>query len=159
MNTNQNIVNSPNNEFMFICNIPIKIYFLTFLIMLPIYSCINYFILTSLLRDNYSISILINSLLLIILINCFLNIPLTLVLFFLYKKYREYKVRRILQNCYTTIEISENNSCPICLDEYDKKYKIVKLNLCNHTYHQHCIDNWLKINLNCPLCRICMENI
>jgi hypothetical protein len=40
--------------------------------------------------------------------------------------------------------------CPICYEED----QIVRHTLsCNHTFHVHCIDRWLKNNSTCPLCR------
>ena len=43
------------------------------------------------------------------------------------------------------------NGCPICLD--DNTENLVSTP-CNHIYHTACIEEWLKTNTNCPLCRI-----
>ena len=44
--------------------------------------------------------------------------------------------------------------CSICLFEYDKNNKIVKLNKCNHIFHKDCINKWIGIKNTCPMCRI-----
>ena len=36
--------------------------------------------------------------------------------------------------------------------EENKSIDIIKLK-CNHMYHKGCIDPWIKINKNCPLCK------
>ena len=42
--------------------------------------------------------------------------------------------------------------CAICLgDETDDG--IIKTLLCNHTYHQECIEEWFEKEQSCPLCR------
>uniref|UniRef100_A0A7S3DEG4 RING-type domain-containing protein n=1 Tax=Palpitomonas bilix TaxID=652834 RepID=A0A7S3DEG4_9EUKA len=46
----------------------------------------------------------------------------------------------------------DNPTCCICLDEYEEGTRVRKLK-CNHFYHQACIDEWLKKNLECPLCK------
>lgn len=44
--------------------------------------------------------------------------------------------------------------CPICIERFNiEKDNIVKLEHCNHYYHKDCIIEWLKIKINCPLCR------
>jgi len=43
--------------------------------------------------------------------------------------------------------------CVICLDLYEKKDKITKLE-CEHIFHHECIVIWTKNNNSCPLCRI-----
>ena len=40
--------------------------------------------------------------------------------------------------------------CPICHEDDT----VVRHTLaCNHTFHLHCIDRWLRKNRTCPLCR------
>ena len=83
--------------------------------------------------------------------------------------------QNLLENNYEHIKIIlkedfENDICSICLDDlydegnddlYDednddleenKSRDIIKLK-CNHMYHKECIDPWIKINKNCPLCK------
>ena len=68
---------------------------------------------------------------------------------------------RIKQNNSLTEILIENNlsdNCSICLEDYKKNDKCVKLN-CNHIFHKKCLSDWFKNqiskseNLNCPLCR------
>lgn len=53
----------------------------------------------------------------------------------------------------------QDNSCNICLSNYDINDNLIKLP-CNHYFHKDCISNWLcKENVNCPICRKdCREN-
>ena len=43
-------------------------------------------------------------------------------------------------------------TCPICQDKiiYDDNLNITK---CFHKFHNECINKWLTIKDNCPLCR------
>nr|GLL27591.1 putative RING-H2 finger protein ATL21A [Ipomoea trifida] len=43
--------------------------------------------------------------------------------------------------------------CPICLSEYEAKETLRSIPECNHYFHADCIDEWLKLNATCPLCR------
>ncbi len=42
--------------------------------------------------------------------------------------------------------------CSICLEEFKKDTKIVKLS-CGHIFHQDCIEKWTKKKKDCPICR------
>ena len=46
-----------------------------------------------------------------------------------------------------------NDSCGICLSEYEDKEEIKSLPKCLHSFHKDCIDKWLGINKICPVCR------
>ncbi|XWS50087.1 hypothetical protein CRYUN_Cryun12cG0058300 [Craigia yunnanensis] len=46
-----------------------------------------------------------------------------------------------------------DNTCPICLSEYQPKETLRTIPECNHYFHANCIDEWLKMNSSCPLCR------
>ncbi|CAN0840974.1 Putative RING-H2 finger protein ATL21A [Linum grandiflorum] len=46
-----------------------------------------------------------------------------------------------------------DNTCPICLSEYEPKETLRTIPECNHYFHADCIDEWLKMNATCPLCR------
>ncbi|XP_057541084.1 putative RING-H2 finger protein ATL69 [Amaranthus tricolor] len=46
-----------------------------------------------------------------------------------------------------------NGPCSICLSEYKPKEIIRCMPDCNHCFHVNCIDQWLKMNPTCPLCR------
>lgn len=42
--------------------------------------------------------------------------------------------------------------CPICLEDFADHCKIRRLR-CIHNFHVKCIDQWLKKNMVCPVCR------
>ncbi|XP_073135722.1 putative RING-H2 finger protein ATL21A isoform X2 [Henckelia pumila] len=46
-----------------------------------------------------------------------------------------------------------DGTCPICLSEYQPKDTLRSIPECNHYFHVGCIDEWLKLNGTCPLCR------
>ena len=48
---------------------------------------------------------------------------------------------------------SLEEQCSICLDNYIKEDILNELK-CGHKYHNTCIDDWIKNNNNCPLCRL-----
>lgn len=48
----------------------------------------------------------------------------------------------------------DDNTCPICLAEYNPKEKLKILPLCLHRFHSDCIDQWFRCNGTCPICRI-----
>ncbi|KAJ1429494.1 Zinc finger, RING-type [Sesbania bispinosa] len=43
--------------------------------------------------------------------------------------------------------------CWICLSEYNSKETIRCIPECNHCFHADCIDEWLRMNNTCPVCR------
>lgn len=52
-----------------------------------------------------------------------------------------------------------DNTCSICLSEYNPKEKLKILPLCLHRFHSDCIDQWLRCNGACPICRILPPDI
>jgi hypothetical protein len=51
------------------------------------------------------------------------------------------------------LELPEDNSlCSICISDYDEGDDLRQLN-CGHHYHVACIDEWLRKNAKCPLCK------
>ncbi|EXB28670.1 RING-H2 finger protein ATL22 [Morus notabilis] len=46
-----------------------------------------------------------------------------------------------------------DNTCPICLSEYQPKETLRTIPECNHYFHANCVDEWLKMNATCPVCR------
>ncbi|KAK9729624.1 hypothetical protein K7432_000142 [Basidiobolus ranarum] len=46
----------------------------------------------------------------------------------------------------------EDAVCCICLEEYSDGEKLREMK-CIHYFHVHCIDEWLKLNRTCPLCK------
>jgi len=56
-------------------------------------------------------------------------------------------------------DVSDEESCPICLDPLVHDSKVLKLN-CGHTMHIECADKWFTTCImsekaaNCPLCKL-----
>ncbi|GLU05963.1 hypothetical protein SLE2022_230350 [Rubroshorea leprosula] len=46
-----------------------------------------------------------------------------------------------------------DNTCSICLSEYQPKEALRTIPECKHYFHADCIDKWLRMNTTCPLCR------
>jgi len=43
----------------------------------------------------------------------------------------------------------EKNECIICLDDVEREWKKLE---CRHSYHRHCIEEWIRVSAKCPLC-------
>jgi len=43
--------------------------------------------------------------------------------------------------------------CPICIVELEDGDLVKILPSCSHVYHGECVDQWLKVNNSCPLCK------
>jgi hypothetical protein len=62
----------------------------------------------------------------------------------------KYKLNQ--ENRYRTHE----EHCSVCLLELgDNEW--MRKTVCNHIFHQECLDEWCKSNLNCPICRRSFE--
>lgn len=46
----------------------------------------------------------------------------------------------------------EDTTCPICLQVYKSGIDL-RILPCGHYYHNRCVDEWLRIATNCPLCK------
>ncbi|KAL1556879.1 RING-type E3 ubiquitin transferase [Salvia divinorum] len=46
-----------------------------------------------------------------------------------------------------------DNMCSICLSDYQSQETLKSIPECDHYFHANCIDEWLKLNGTCPLCR------
>ncbi|KAI3741935.1 hypothetical protein L1987_59614 [Smallanthus sonchifolius] len=44
--------------------------------------------------------------------------------------------------------------CVVCLNEFQDLDTLRVLPSCDHGFHLHCIDIWLRNNPNCPICRL-----
>jgi hypothetical protein len=50
----------------------------------------------------------------------------------------------------------EDDPCPICLDNFDNSYALIK---CGHKFHIECFNNYVNnnkqknIRITCPMCR------
>jgi hypothetical protein len=52
----------------------------------------------------------------------------------------------------TTFASGSETTCPICLSEMAVGDTIRTMR-CQHMFHQACVDEWLRVNANCPTCR------
>lgn len=56
-----------------------------------------------------------------------------------------YPARRVTVN---------DDKCPICLiSNTNFKYKLFVILPCKHEFHDRCLDDWMKVNRTCPMCR------
>ncbi|KAK4802846.1 hypothetical protein SAY86_001049 [Trapa natans] len=46
-----------------------------------------------------------------------------------------------------------DSTCSICLCEYQPKETLRAIPDCSHYFHVECVDEWLRLNPTCPLCR------
>ncbi|KAL6495573.1 hypothetical protein OROGR_030136 [Orobanche gracilis] len=44
-------------------------------------------------------------------------------------------------------------TCPICLVDYHPKDTLRCIPQCEHCFHSDCVDEWLRLNGTCPVCR------
>ncbi|KAI3903939.1 hypothetical protein MKW92_047382 [Papaver armeniacum] len=51
------------------------------------------------------------------------------------------------------IPTPNDGTCSICLSEYRPKDIVRTIPDCKHCFHAECIDEWLRMNASCPLCR------
>lgn len=54
------------------------------------------------------------------------------------------------------VVIGENatEACPICYTAFDNVLEVRRLkDVCNHKFHTHCLQEWLRRDCRCPLCR------
>ena len=49
--------------------------------------------------------------------------------------------------------IGDNTECSICRLPFIENEIVRKLKRCRHYFHHTCVDNWLKNNTTCPICR------
>lgn len=47
----------------------------------------------------------------------------------------------------------QGSTCAICLEDYLEKERIKCIILCQHCFHENCIDQWLQKSSSCPVCR------
>ena len=46
-------------------------------------------------------------------------------------------------------ELLYDDSCIICLDDIETEWVTLE---CQHRYHKKCIQAWMNIRMNCPIC-------
>lgn len=50
-------------------------------------------------------------------------------------------------------DLSEDDTCPICMDILHEKETIYTMNVCSHSYCKECIEKWVSENKTCPICK------
>ena len=63
---------------------------------------------------------------------------------YIFNKVHQYKHKHKKVFC-------KDEECPICTEIIDHEY--VPKYICNHHYHEQCIQEWFKISPLCPICR------
>ncbi|KAK1403749.1 RING-type domain-containing protein [Heracleum sosnowskyi] len=54
----------------------------------------------------------------------------------------------------SAILIDQSEECSVCLSTFENGQDIRKVKQCNHSFHKHCLDKWLRQDFpTCPLCR------
>ncbi|KAL5804501.1 hypothetical protein ACOSQ3_031301 [Xanthoceras sorbifolium] len=48
---------------------------------------------------------------------------------------------------------SHSTDCAVCLEDFVDGDSCRILIVCNHIFHSNCIDQWLKYQSTCPICR------
>ncbi|KAM7258243.1 hypothetical protein ACFE04_013984 [Oxalis oulophora] len=51
--------------------------------------------------------------------------------------------------------LTEQPSCPVCLERLDQDTSGTLTTICNHSFHISCISNWT--DSSCPVCRYCQQ--
>ncbi|OAQ31424.1 hypothetical protein K457DRAFT_136322 [Linnemannia elongata AG-77] len=59
---------------------------------------------------------------------------------------------------YLTLEDEQDAVCAICLCEYEDDEELRKMR-CTHYFHKECVDEWLRLHRNCPLCKRDIEEL
>jgi hypothetical protein len=62
-------------------------------------------------------------------------------------------LRDLLLNTTIIINKEEGLCCAICQDDILQDTEIIRKLECTHIYHIHCIDKWLVLKMECPMCK------
>lgn len=55
---------------------------------------------------------------------------------------------------YRNLDVSSSpHECVICLEDFVDGDSCRVFSVCKHMFHLNCVDNWLRKNLTCPICR------
>ncbi|KAI3862491.1 hypothetical protein MKX03_011579 [Papaver bracteatum] len=46
-----------------------------------------------------------------------------------------------------------DTTCAICLSDFIPKETLKSMPMCNHCFHANCLEQWLRVNATCPVCR------
>lgn len=56
-------------------------------------------------------------------------------------------------NVVMTITNDHDTVCSICISDYVESEILRIMPQCRHYFHRDCVDQWLKVNGSCPICR------
>ncbi|KAG0252975.1 hypothetical protein BG011_006627 [Mortierella polycephala] len=59
---------------------------------------------------------------------------------------------------YLTLNDPQDAICAICLCDYEDEEELRKMK-CLHYFHKDCVDEWLRLHCNCPLCKRDIEEL
>ncbi|KAK3847836.1 MAG: hypothetical protein J3R72DRAFT_430907 [Linnemannia gamsii] len=59
---------------------------------------------------------------------------------------------------YLTLADAQDAVCAICLCDYEDDEELRKMR-CTHYFHKDCVDEWLRLHRNCPLCKRDIEEL
>ena len=59
---------------------------------------------------------------------------------------------------YLTLSDAQDAVCAICLCDYEDDEELRKM-ACTHYFHKECVDEWLRLHKNCPLCKRDIEDL
>jgi hypothetical protein len=62
-------------------------------------------------------------------------------------------LKNLLSKSIVKINKDDDLICAICQDEIEKDTSIIRELECKHVYHIECIDKWLSIKNECPMCK------
>lgn len=54
--------------------------------------------------------------------------------------------------------MNEDCDCPICLENFRQKESMVLLS-CRHYLHSHCLKDWLRRKMDCPMCKMSVRKM
>jgi len=68
------------------------------------------------------------------------------------QKYYRFKEQG-LNNIFEDKSKEMDDNCPICMNSFDEPQNLINCPTCKKYVHKKCMDSWLKIRKNCPMCR------
>jgi len=74
------------------------------------------------------------------------------------KKLKITQEKRSGKKCMEISEPSTNDSCAVCILDY-KNGDLLKTLPCSHKFHKGCIDKWLEMKSECPMCKHDLSNL
>ena len=75
------------------------------------------------------------------------------------------KVLKSTHNYVSELADDDDKTCGICLEEFDQPgegYQLLNRVMrapCDHIFHERCLQEWLQVKLQCPICRVEMPPI